>query len=395
MRSFYPTTHRLPPERDPDTWKTLLHRASNTPGLAYELAPNVSMTRWDLPLRTNSLGMRDREPLPADTPDLVRICALGDSFTFGVGVRSREAYPNVAEKMLRKAYPDQAIEVLNMAVSGYSSSDEVQVLRYKALLLNPSLVTVGYYLNDPETEAIQPLHAAFAPVHWWQHSTLLRRFDQALYDWDLRRYGNGDQYRYLSAPEGPAWPHVVEAFAQMAALTRPRKIPVLLVIFPEPPLEGWSEYRYADLHRQIYAAARDAGLEALDLLGPFEEYFSWTLRVVPSDHHPSRLAHQVAAESIVAYLQTHHADLLSPRRPAGAALDRRLRTRASRSMPDEDRQRPTAPIRAEPRAMRCPGRVDTDGGEAQAHPVLRPRRHHARRIASTSSRSRRRPSTDR
>jgi hypothetical protein len=51
-----------------------------------------------------------------------------------------------------------------MGVGGYSSADEVLVLRHKALSLSPDLIAVGHFFNDPETEPVFPLQAAFAPV---------------------------------------------------------------------------------------------------------------------------------------------------------------------------------------------------------------------------------------
>ena len=54
---------------------------------------------------TNSHGMRDAEPLPSDLPGLIRIVCIGDSVTFGYGVKGEEAFPNVLEALLQRTVP--------------------------------------------------------------------------------------------------------------------------------------------------------------------------------------------------------------------------------------------------------------------------------------------------
>ncbi len=315
-RVWYPTHYRQPPPSQ-DRWTALLHRASDVPGLSYELAPNVETRFWNVPIRTSSLGFRDDEVRADRDGRSRRICALGDSFTFGFGVRGEEAYPNVLERLFDEDGRTREVEVLNMGVGGYSSADEALVLRHKALPLSPDLVTVGYFFNDPETEPVYPLHAAFAPVKPWQHSTLLRRIAWAARLQRIRTLGEGDYYRYLAAPEGRPWSALLQAFRDMGAVTRPLNIPVVVVIFPETLVEDWEHYAYADLHDRVSRAAVSAGLEVLDLLGVFRQFAPRRLHITEQDHHPSVLAHRVAARALHAYLMENHAALfLSTGRPS-------------------------------------------------------------------------------
>jgi lysophospholipase L1-like esterase len=306
------TTHYRQPPPGQDSWTALLHRPSDVPGLSYELAPNVETRFWGLPIRTSSLGLRDEEVRAAPGGDSRRICALGDSFTFGFGVRGEDAYPNALERLFERDPQTRNVEVLNMGVGGYSSADEALVLRHKALPLLPDLVSVGYFFNDPETQPVYPLQAAFAPVEPWQHSMLLRRIARAVRIREIRALGGGDYFRYLAAPEGPAWPALVRAFRDMGTAARPLGIPVVLVIFPETLIEDWQDYPYADLHHRVARAARSAGLEVVDLLGAFQQYPPRRLRISPEDRHPSVLAHRVAAQTLHAYLIENHAAFVHP-----------------------------------------------------------------------------------
>jgi hypothetical protein len=66
LHSFRPVSYREPPPRTPEReWRELVHRPSDVPGLLYELAPNVESESKSTIVRTNSHGMRDREPLAA------------------------------------------------------------------------------------------------------------------------------------------------------------------------------------------------------------------------------------------------------------------------------------------------------------------------------------------
>lgn len=60
-------------------------------------------------------GARDRSAL--------RILALGDSQTFGFGVRDGETYAAVLERLLRER-TGRPVEVLNAGVPGYGTADQ-------------------------------------------------------------------------------------------------------------------------------------------------------------------------------------------------------------------------------------------------------------------------------
>ncbi len=68
----------------------------------------------EVPLRTNADGFRGSRVYPHEKPQGIhRICAAGDSFTFGFGVRDDEAFPAQLETRLIST------EVLNLGVPGY------------------------------------------------------------------------------------------------------------------------------------------------------------------------------------------------------------------------------------------------------------------------------------
>jgi len=315
-----PVRYMAPPaDRSPAVWRELLHRPSSIPGLSYELAPNKSGYATNAVIHTNSYGMRDTEPLPPGQK-LRRIAVIGDSVTFGFGVPGDKTFPNVLEELLRESPLSRGrrVDVLNFGVGGYSTADEALVVKHKALKWHPRLIIIGYALNDPEVEPIQPLHAYFAalekPPAVWRQFHLLRAVANAKRNVRNLVKGRGkglDYVERLHAVDGYKWKTVKRAFGEIHALTRVAGIPVIVVIFPMIPAGEWTQYPYANIHAQIIDAVREVGFDYLDLLEIYSEYSPKALRVNPQDgFHPSMLGHKVAAEALLERLLVEYTDVL-------------------------------------------------------------------------------------
>jgi len=102
-----------------------------------------------VPVRINEAGFRGG-PLPgAKPPGVYRIVALGDSFTFGYGVRERQAYPaRLARRLNARTGGRPGVEVVNLGVPGAGPLDYLWHLEHTGLALQPDLVVVGLFAND-------------------------------------------------------------------------------------------------------------------------------------------------------------------------------------------------------------------------------------------------------
>ncbi|HZP42485.1 MAG TPA: GDSL-type esterase/lipase family protein [Candidatus Binatia bacterium] len=119
-------------------------------------APNARTVlvrpEFRIPVRTNAAGFRGG-PLPGPkAPGVFRIVALGDSFTWGYGVRARQAYPaRLAARLdaaLRARGRRRRVEVVNLGVPGAGPLDYLWHLEHTGLALHPDLVLVGLFAND-------------------------------------------------------------------------------------------------------------------------------------------------------------------------------------------------------------------------------------------------------
>lgn len=113
------------------------------PSLPESLAHNPT---WEIVL--NSQGFRTAEFQTAKPAARVRVVCLGDSWTFGANVGQDDAYPQRLQALLRRAFPDADVEVLNLGVLGYSSFQGRELLRRRVLALDPDVVVIGFAMND-------------------------------------------------------------------------------------------------------------------------------------------------------------------------------------------------------------------------------------------------------
>jgi lysophospholipase L1-like esterase len=95
---------------------------------------------------TNSFGMRDREFNLTKMPGVLRIAAIGDSYTFGWGVNLSDSWPKQLEKKLN----DNGIkaEVLNFGVPGYNLDDMMWIIEKKASKFHLDIMIVTFANDD-------------------------------------------------------------------------------------------------------------------------------------------------------------------------------------------------------------------------------------------------------
>ncbi len=115
---------------------------------------------------TNSRGFRGPEFPPEPADGTFRIVCMGDSITFGWGLKEEEAYCRVMEAELNATRPDGAprIEVVNAGVPGYDLATILKYLEKDIVGLKPDLVTICKLGNlmaaDPEADYREKLAQA-------------------------------------------------------------------------------------------------------------------------------------------------------------------------------------------------------------------------------------------
>jgi len=130
---------------------------------------------WNVAL--NSEGFRSPEFELPKPRGRVRIVCLGDSWTFGANVDQHQSYPSQLQTLLRHAFPAADVEVLNLGVMGYSSFQGLELLRRRALALEPDAIVVGFAMNDGRVAGFrdQDVATGMASSPWLRAADLAAR----------------------------------------------------------------------------------------------------------------------------------------------------------------------------------------------------------------------------
>jgi GDSL-like lipase/acylhydrolase family protein len=291
----------------------------NTPGMARWERENYDRV-WE----TNRLRARS---FHIDEPraEGLRILTLGDSFTWGDKIaRTEDVWPYVLER--RIVASGRRAQVINLAVGGYTTVNEAEVMRTSGWSFAPDLLILQFFPNDPlpsgpglkregdhwllRTLPILPLGDRLLDSRSYFYSFLSNRFRTLQVS---LRYPGG--YAPLYDDGFPGWQACKDALAELARESRRRHVRMLVVLFPVFASEslGDSRYPYTEIHRKVLRTLDDLEVPALDLRPDYarrEEAgrYWWAL---PCNNHPSVEAHEVAAEAIEKRLA--ELDMLTPR----------------------------------------------------------------------------------
>jgi len=128
-------------------------RETSDPDLPHELKTNLNLITDEYHIVTNKDGFRDRNFTVEKPEDVTRILVIGDSITFGYGIKeNRDIYYKILEEMLNKPVgselPHRRFEVIGIAAPGYNTYTELSILKKKGLKYSPDIVIFAYCLND-------------------------------------------------------------------------------------------------------------------------------------------------------------------------------------------------------------------------------------------------------
>lgn len=332
------------------------------PILHHKLNPSSSHIHRDaeytVEVRTNSLGMRDREYVPSPGPE-VRILVLGDSFTEGYGVPVESCFVKVLERKLNEqGDAPTRVKVFNAGVAGYSPLLEYLYLKRKGLSLLPHLVVLCYDMNDVQEDAIYSENATFdstgipltvSPalvpsgrmgffpsgrvktflnLYSYVYITL-RTFVGTVVDLPGFDPNNvrGNHFLHTLDSTGHRWDEDFERserYVELAFnLCRARGIPFLLVVYPRgnqvSPLE-WSEGRKhwnlestqynSVIFRSLRSFADRKRIPYLDMTGAFRRASAGDLYFSLDDHWTVK-GHKVAADTLYQFISSQMSPLSS------------------------------------------------------------------------------------
>ncbi|MFN0074201.1 MAG: SGNH/GDSL hydrolase family protein [Chloroflexota bacterium] len=256
----------------------------------------------------NSQGLREADYSSRPAPNVVRLLMLGDSVTFGPGVKPEETFTKVLERRLKYDDPSTVYEVLNAGVVGYNTIQEHTLFREVGSHYQPTVVVLTFLVNDLlDTFSIfdhqyEP-GGRFAPIKLWlRRESHLYRLSQNAY-WQLA----GDARRVGPPPE-PVRPRVrlQERQAEILRLrdtVQTSGAQLFLALYPDnlqdrvsPGADGASR----SVREEMLAFVTQSAIPALDLteaIGDIRDPRARQMRL-REDPHPSVQGHEAIGNAL-------------------------------------------------------------------------------------------------
>ncbi|HEV2765766.1 MAG TPA: SGNH/GDSL hydrolase family protein [Pyrinomonadaceae bacterium] len=287
------------------------------PVLFWRLRPNLREVVWDFTaVSTNAQGLRHEGDLGPKDDGTIRVVCLGDSVTFGYRVpvvwperpqdyaRDWLPYPMLLEKALREANPGRRVEVVALAVPGYTSHQGLLWLRRDLERLDPDLVTICFGWNDtvlrhrPDREALSD---GWLDVNFRRLMSVSQLVTHAALR--ARQWKGGGATHAPAAETTPRVPAADYArnVLEMARLARERgaRSVVIAPVYRDAEGNPAEAARMKGHRERLRAEALGAGLPYLEIPELTEAGHPSNAALFGEAIHPNHLGHRLMAEALL------------------------------------------------------------------------------------------------
>lgn len=255
----------------------------------------------------NSQGFRGQAISLRKASNTYRIFCLGDSCTFGLGVKYCEAYPFLLKGLLNKGSRGARYEVVNAGVPGYSSLQGLRCLERDILKYRPDLIIVFFGWNDispaisyADKEQRMPNGVILSIDSFMRHSKVYQLLD------DIIEYLS-NKARSLSVPKTRNKAQIVRVSEEdfVKNLTRIYEIGRqngFKVIFLNEPSRDFIPQSYGSSIKEL---CREKNICFLDLQDKFNSSGIAMGKLFNDVIHTTKTGNQLIAESIFDFLKNN------------------------------------------------------------------------------------------
>jgi lysophospholipase L1-like esterase len=254
----------------------------------------------------NNDGMRDRNFPIEKLKNTIRIAAIGDSFTFGAGIKNvNDTYPKVLDRELNLLNRSNKYEVMNFGIPGYDTLEELKCIKNKALKYKPDIIIMGFVFNDlsnidPRIKAIEE-RIEIPYLGFWlrdisyfyyflesrvnkliENIKLKKKYDAAI----LETYNSSINQNYTRV-----------LYREISNISQQNNITVVMLVFPA--MFNLKEYPWTAINDFAREIAKENNFYVVDLLNDYKREGEEKLRVNKYDAHPNELGQKIAADKIL------------------------------------------------------------------------------------------------
>jgi hypothetical protein len=257
-------------------------------------------------VRENSHGFRGPEFQAAKPAGIYRIAVVGDSFTFGNGVKQGDRYTDLLQARL----PSQ-IEVLNFGEPGANTPQHRQRIERLLREIGPDFILLQWYVNDVEgnDSSDRPVFHPLMPIPAWHDwlNTFSALYTVANMQWAQAQIALGMTSSYpdylrrrLEDPNSRDSISDRDMLRDAIDASQRAGVPIGIVLFPDTSGDMAAAYPFQYLHDRVAAVCVERRITCLDLREDFSHVRDraslWANRL---DHHPGAAANQIAAQKIL------------------------------------------------------------------------------------------------
>lgn len=294
-------------------------------------------TTYGKVIKKNTDGFRDRDFVIPKSQETYRILVLGDSFTWGVGVDVEETVPKQLEKRLSKEFPRKNIEVINAAIPGYNTVEELLLLKGRGLKYEPNMLILLYNLNDidfkpylsdekyDETKVVSVLEVHPGEniaevlkykgirsfINWFEVNSQFFAFLVPRVGTLLRKMGllKSVEFSWVQTifqgytNENPGWLESRRALGEISEICRSHDIVFIVAIYPL--LVELKKYQGKKSHEMISNYLHSIEIPFIDLLTVFEGKNGRSYWINFMDGHPNAEAHRLVTNALLPIVKDH------------------------------------------------------------------------------------------
>jgi len=271
---------------------------SDDPRLIYTFKPNTQ--------GTNSQGYFDNEHSHEKENGVYRITVIGDSIAQGQGVLIEESFPRILEEKLNQNPGNKKYEIIVLARTGYSTSQEMVLFKEEAFLYDPDLIIWSYVLNDPAHPVFHDANGELGRHYYKPKNATKHYIEKKQFILKEKLKGRECPKEFHAFLQCAYWDNIVKDVKEIGAVIHRKKIPLIFVIHPVFEKDkNFHQYSLIEEHHKLAELALQEGLVPLDLLDVFKPHNPLELKQtgpnpgVFDPWHPNARGHYVIAEALI------------------------------------------------------------------------------------------------
>jgi len=228
------------------------------------------------------------------------ILVIGDSFTYGLGIETRDRFTERLDRLLREA--ETPVEVVNRGVCSDQSEDVLRRLPANLESFRPTLVIYAICLNDFLPSGVDVYDRSWQMPEWLvERGRLLAVTNRAIVQAQIRLGLSADFHSDILRNLGDCRERFARDVAAMAAMCRERSIPMLAIVLdPIPSINGSG----AAIAEAAEDACRRAGILVVDTAEMRRRFDGVPLMVSRWEPHANEIAHAAWARRLFDTLRT-------------------------------------------------------------------------------------------